>query len=300
MITTQSPCEIGQPAPAAAGQSSPFDWPRKPLGKRYVYAVISPRARGLSIGINLNPTRHCNFDCIYCEVDRTFGATHDGSPLDGPVDLDVLARELERTLALVHNGEFSIFSVPSELLRLRHVAVSGDGEPTLCPNFGEALETIVHLRASAQVPHFKIVLITNASALDRPQVIYGIGLLTRQDEIWAKLDGGTQGYIDRINRAQVPLTKVIENIRTLGHARPVIIQTMIPAIHGQNPFESEIAEYVARLRELKAAGTQISLVQIYSANRPTPHSECAHLPLRSLSEIAKIVRARTGLRTEVF
>ena len=84
-----------------------------------------------------------------------------------------------------------------------------------------------------------------------------------------------------------------------GQQCPIVIQTMVPSIDGRNPFVEEIDAYIARLRDLNA-GTQISLVQIYSANRPTPHSECGHLPLRALSEIAKRVQAATGLRTEVY
>jgi wyosine [tRNA(Phe)-imidazoG37] synthetase (radical SAM superfamily) len=276
---------------------TPFDVPRKSLGHRYVYAVISPRARGLSVGVNLNPTRHCNFDCIYCEVDRSAA-----TPIDEPVDLSILAQDLEQTLKRIHGPDVQADfpRVPAELLKLRHVALSGDGEPTLCPNFAEVVETIVHIRASTRVPYFKIVLITNASVLDRAEVAYGLNLLTRRDEIWAKLDGGTQQYIDRINQAQVPLTRIFENIRNLGRQRPIVIQTMVPSVHGANPFVTEIEEYTARLRELKHAGAQISLVQIYSANRPTPHSECGHLPLKTLAEIARRVRAATGLCTEVY
>ena len=281
----------------ATGFGNPFGCPRNGLGKHYVYAVISPRAKGLSVGVNLNPSKHCNFDCIYCEVDRA-GAR----PIDEPVDLGVMTSELEATLKRVLGGELraDFPAVPGGLLQLRHVALSGDGEPTLCPNFGEAVEAVVHLRASARVPRFKIVLITNASCLDRSRVAYGISLLTRHDEIWAKLDGGTQAYIDYINRAEFPLAKVLENIRDLARRRPVIIQTMVPEINRENPFRSQITEYAARLCELKEAGAQISSVQIYSANRPTLHSECRHLSLKALSQIAKTVRALTGLRTEVF
>jgi hypothetical protein len=57
---------------------------------------------------------------------------------------------------------------------------------------------------------------------------------------------------------------------------------------------------VLRLKELKEAGARIPLVQIYSATRPTPHSECGHLPLRTLSDIARRVREGSGLRAEVF
>jgi len=289
MITTEK-----RPGRAA---TTVFDRARESLGNRYVYALVSARARGLSIGVNLNPTRHCNFDCIYCEVERS-----NAGPTDELVDLNIMASELEDTLNQAFAGRLcaDFPAAPPELLQLRHVAVSGDGEPTLCPNFGPAMETIVHLRASVRVRRFKIVLITNASRLDRPQVSYAISLLTGQDEVWAKLDGGTQRYIDRINRTEFLLPKILENIRNLGRQRPVIIQTMIPAIHGQNPFLDELPEYVARLRELKDAGTVISQVQIYSANRPTHHSECGHLSLNALSEIAGAVRAATGLRAEVF
>jgi hypothetical protein len=66
------------------------------------------------------------------------------------------------------------------------------------------------------------------------------------------------------------------------------------------PPASEIEAYIQRLHELKGAGAQIPLVQIYSATRPTPHSECGHLPLRTLSHIAQRVREVTGLKAEVF
>ena len=58
-------------APARGTQcSQAFGYPRDYLANRFVYLTISPRARGLSIGVNLNPDKHCNFDCVYCEVDR--------------------------------------------------------------------------------------------------------------------------------------------------------------------------------------------------------------------------------------
>ena len=86
----------------------------------------------------------------------------------------------------------------------------------------------------------------------------------------------------------------------LGRQRPVVIQSLFPCINGQEPPLQEIEQYAQRLLELKQAGAQLSLVQIYSATRPTPHSECGHLPLKTLSTIAQIVRQATGLRVEVF
>src|SRR5262249_23248047 len=181
-------------------------------------------------------------------------------------------------------------SLPQELLQLRHVALSGDGEPTLCPNFVAALEAVIHLRARARYGFFKLVLITNASGLDQPEVEEGLRLFTPHDEVWAKLEAGTQSHMDRVNRPGCSLEKILTNILRLARQRPVIIQSLFPALCGQEPSGSEIEAYVQRLKELKEAGAQIPLVQIYSATRPTAQPECGHLPLRTLSAIARRVR----------
>jgi len=170
----------------------------------------------------------------------------------------------------------------------------------MAPEFAEALQAVLHVRALADLPFFRLVLITNAVGLDLPTVERGLKHLTKQDEIWAKLDGGTQAYLDKVSGVQVPLTRILSNLLQLGRHRPIVIQSLFPSINGQEPPLEEINQYALRLRELKEGGAQISLVQIYSATRPTPHSECGHLPLKTLSNIAHIVRQATGLKAEVF
>jgi hypothetical protein len=131
-------------------------------------------------------------------------------------------------------------------------------------------------------------------------VLKGLGLFTARDEIWAKLDGGTPEYLARVNRPGPPLEKLLSNILSLARRRPVVIQSLFPSINDQAPSAAEIEAYVRRLAELAAGGAQIPLVQIYSATRPTAHSECGHLPLRTLSDIARRVREGSGLKAEVF
>jgi wyosine [tRNA(Phe)-imidazoG37] synthetase (radical SAM superfamily) len=248
--------------------------------------------------LNLNPDKHCNFDCAYCEVLRTEPAR------EAVLDVSVMIAELETTLESVLSGRIrerpNYRALPEDLLKLRHVALSGDGEPTHCPNFTEAAEAVIHLRARGRFPFFKLVLITNASGLDRPEVAEGLRFFTPRDEVWAKLDAGTQDYMARVNKPDCTIEKVLANILALARQRPVIIQSLFPAIDGEAPPAGEIEAYVQRLQELKAAGAQIPLVQIYSATRPTPHSECGHLPLRTLSGIARRVREVAGLKAEVF
>jgi len=292
----EEPTVLTEPAPRSLVTA--FGCPRNSLQNRFVYVVVSPRARGLSIGVNLNPDKYCNFDCVYCEVNRQEPAR------SRALDVNVMADELRQTLDLVYSGKLrgldSYGSVPQELLRLRHVALSGDGEPTLCPNFTEAVQAVLHVRALASFPFFKIVLITNATGLDFPHVQQMLHHFTRQDEIWVKLEAGTQAYMDKVNRPTVPLEKVISNILALARERPVTVQSLFPLIDGEEPPPGEIDQFAQRLLDLKTAGAQIPLVQIYSATRPTAHSECGHLPLRSLSRIAQTVKKVTGLQVEVF
>ena len=214
-----------------------------------------------------------------------------------------MAAELKKTLAFVRSGRLRdrpwYRALPDELLQLRHVALSGDGEPTLTSHFAEALQAIVHVRAVGGYP-FKLVLMTNGSGLDLPKVQHGLHFFTKSDEIWAKLDGGTQAYINRVNRPGIPLEKILSNILLLGRQRPVVIQSLFPAIDSEEPPLEEIEAYSHRLLELKNAGAQISLVQIYSATRPAPNSQSGHLPLKVLSRIAHLVRQTTGLKAEVF
>ena len=275
-----------------------FGSPRDFLNNRFVYAVISARARGLSLGVNMNPDKACSFDCLYCEVDRRT------PPREVKLDVDAMAAELHKTLAYVTAGKLRerpwYSSLSDELLTLRHVALSGDGEPTLAPNFAEAVEAIVHTRALGEFPFFKIVLITNATGLDRPQVQQGLKHFTKSDEVWAKLDGGTQAYFNRVDRSEASLDKVLSNILLVARQRPVIIQSLFAAINGEEPLAVEIEEYAQRLKELKASGADIPLVQIYSATRPMFHADCGHLPLKTLSHIAQTVRHVSGLKAEVF
>ncbi len=272
--------------------------PREFFRNRFVYAVISARAHGLSIGVNLNPDQQCNFNCLYCEVDRR-------EPSGVPdLDINIMALELRQALGVVCSGQIRTHPqyahLPPELTQLRQVTLSGDGEPTLCPNFAEAVRTIVLLRAQGGFPYFKLVLATNATGLDNPQVEQSLNLFDSGDEIWAKLDAGSPAYFEKVNAPQVPLSKVMGNILLLGRKRPVVIQSLFPRIDGEEPAAEEIAQYVGRLQELKAAGAMISMVQIYSATRPMGNPRCGHLPLKTLFRIARIVRQETGLKAEVF
>ena len=109
------------------------DHRRQLLQNRYVYAVVSRRAKGLSIGINLNVDKICNFDCPYCQVDRTIPLT-DTQKLVKKEGVDVLRvqSELVHLFSLLSSGELwsvAPFNTAAiEMQVLRDVSISGDGE----------------------------------------------------------------------------------------------------------------------------------------------------------------------------
>src|SRR5215468_4233646 len=127
----------------------------------YVYAVVSRRSKGVSIGINLNPDKVCNFDCVYCQVDRKT------PPAVRDVDVPRLLQELEDMLDLVLSGELfemeRFRNTPLESRRLNDIAFSGDGEPTTCPEFLEIVQATAALKKRRGLDSVKLVLITNAT-----------------------------------------------------------------------------------------------------------------------------------------
>ena len=136
------PAEGHRCAPPAPELLMPLAFPhtqhdRRFESNRFVYPVLSRRAQGLSIGINLNPDRVCNFGCVYCQVDRT------GARETLFVDTVTLLTELEHMLPWAASG--AIFehpkfrATPPALRRLQDIAFSGDGEPTTYRGFGEAV-----------------------------------------------------------------------------------------------------------------------------------------------------------------
>ena len=270
--------------------------PREFLGNRFVYAVISSRARGLTVGVNMNPNQACNYQCPYCEVVRT------PEMADMKLDLKVLTRELIHVVALAQCGRMhemkQFASAPAELLTLKEVALSGDGEPSLVSNFDEIVKEVLLIRQ--MLSHFKLVVITNGSGLHRPTVQRGIERLAPEDEIWIKLDAGTEDYMRRINGAQASMETTLRNILVIARRRPVVIQSLFTILEEEAPSEEEITAYIERLNALKDEDAQISLVQVYSACRPPAKPGCKHLPLAQLSHIARRVRDETGLNAEVF
>ncbi len=256
---------------------------------RYVYPVISRRSKGLSIGVNLNPDRICNFDCVYCCVDRSHGTLRRED-----VDLEILRQELDGMLACVVSGDIwrtpPFDATPQPLRRLNDVAFSGDGEPTASPSLLAACALVAQLlkkyKASA-----RIVLITNATLFDRPSVTAALAFLdSHNGEIWAKLDAGDETLYRQVVRTQIPLQHILDNILLAGRARPIVVQSMFLQVHGTSPTTMQIERYANRIRELVAAGCQVRLVQVYTIARPAHEAGLEPLAAHQLDTIVARLR----------
>jgi len=265
---------------------------------RYVYPVISRRSKGLSIGMNLNPDKICNFDCVYCSVDRTV------PPVDREVDMQVLADELTQMVGICASGELwkhePFNRTPPELKRINDIAFSGDGEPTSFKEFHAACELAAGVLQHAGLPDVKLVLITNATLFHRPSVQAALRFLDDHNgEIWAKLDAGSEEYYRTVERTSIPLHRVLDNILSAGKVRPIVIQSLFMNIHNVPPTEMEIDLYIHRLHDLLNDGCQVKMVQIYTTARDTAEKYVTPLANAQVDAIAAKVRG-IGLRCEAF
>jgi wyosine [tRNA(Phe)-imidazoG37] synthetase (radical SAM superfamily) len=266
---------------------------------KFVYPVLSRRSGGISIGVNLNPDKVCNFDCIYCQVDRRSEAE------TRFVETNRLSDELGRMLDFVSSGRIyedpKFADVPASLRRLNDIAFSGDGEPTTFRNFDEIMAAAADLKRRRGLSEVKLVLITNATMFHRPAVERGLEILDANNgEIWAKLETGTEEYYQLVERTKIPFRQVLDNITAAARKRPLVIQSLFMRIRGHAPPATEITAFCDRLNEIVSAGGVIKSVQVYTVARQPAESFVEPLENAELDAIAQTVGNRTSIPAPVF
>jgi wyosine [tRNA(Phe)-imidazoG37] synthetase (radical SAM superfamily) len=283
--------------------------PRSFRKNKFVYPVLSRRSKGISLGVNLNPDKICNFDCIYCQVDRhTEAGTQEAETQEAEtqfVEMERLLEELDTMLAFVNRGEIyedeSFREIPASLRRLNDIAFSGDGEPTTYRNFDAIVNAVAGLRRMHHLNQTKLVLITNASMFHRPAVQRALETLDGNNgEIWAKLETGTQEYYQLVERTKIPFQRIMDNITYAAQVRPLVIQSLFMRINDERPPDAEIGAFCDRLNEITGSGGRIQLVQVYTVARPPAESFVARLTPPEVDSIAERVVHQTNLPTEVY
>lgn len=250
-----------------------IDHDRRAAGLLYVYPVVSRRAGGVSIGVNLNVNNACNWRCVYCQVpDLVRGAPP-------PVDLGRLRQELKGFLDDVLHGDFLAQRVAPEAHRLNDIALSGNGEPTSAKEFEGVVDLIGQVRQEAAVPPaVKTILITNGSLMHRPSVQAGVAKLRDMNgEVWFKIDRAAGAGMRRVNNSRAGPERVKANLEVTAGLCPTWIQTCLFAWDGAAPEESELLAYLDFLRERLAAGVRLQGVLLYSLARQSFQPEAGRL-----------------------
>jgi wyosine [tRNA(Phe)-imidazoG37] synthetase (radical SAM superfamily) len=234
---------------------------RDRAGLRYVYPVVSRRARGVSVGINLNPNNACNWACIYCQVpDLQRG----GPP---PLDLGLLEYELTSMLDDILHGDFMETQVPKEARRLVDIAFSGNGEPTSAPEFADAIELTVRLMQARGLSDLKLRLITNGSLVQRHYVRDGLHRLAAANgEVWFKVDAVEPARVLTLNGVHQRPGAALSRLRLCASIAPTWVQTCMFAMDGQEPAEAQLAAYLDFLAQLRG---EICGVLLYGLARPS-------------------------------
>jgi len=268
---------------------TPSDHNRDMAGLVYVYPVVSRRAGGVSVGVNLNTNNACNWRCVYCQVpDLVRGAAP-------KVDLELLQSELELMLKEILAGDFLETRVAPESRKLNDIALSGNGEPTSSREFLRVVERIALVRHKVAVPEqVKTVLITNGSLLHRSQVQSGLERMeSMHGQVWFKIDRGTASERLAINGSELSNRRVLDHL-TIASARcPTWVQTCMFAVDGEAPREPSVIAYLDLLERARDGAPSLRGVLLYGLARQSFQPEAARLspvPNVWLEELASRIR----------
>ena len=260
--------------PPTANKLKITDHSRNSAGMVYVYPVVSRRAGGVSVGINLNPNNACNWRCIYCQVpDLKRGAAP-------KIELDKLASELRSFLHTLLYGDFMRQNVPIDAQRINDIALSGNGEPTSAKEFEQVIQLIGQIKDEfTDLPDdLKLVLITNGSLINRSYVQAGLAHMAKLNgEIWFKLDSATRKGRQQINHTQMSLKQVRENLQLAASLCSTWLQTCVFQINSDPPSEEETHAYLDFVERLLRQGVPLRGVLLYGIARPSMQPEAFQL-----------------------
>jgi wyosine [tRNA(Phe)-imidazoG37] synthetase (radical SAM superfamily) len=259
-------------------------------GMTYVYPVVSRRAGGVSLGVNLNPNNACNWRCIYCQVP----ALRRGGP--PPIDLMQLEEELRRMLRDITRGDFMARAVPEGMRRLNDVALSGNGEPTSAAEFPAVVHLIGRvLTEFGLAGQTKVVLITNGSLAGKPRVRSGLRAMSALNgEAWFKFDRATRQGLALVNDTRTDPEAHFRRLAQVAGLCPTWVQTCMFSLDGVAPEPAETEAYVALLKRARAEIPTLRGVLLYGLARPSLQPEAPRLsplPEGWLDSLGKRIQA---------
>ncbi len=249
------------------------DHSRDNVGLTYIYPVVSRRAGGVSVGINLNPNNACNWRCIYCQVPEL---KRGAAPV---IDLIRLEKELYTFLREILYGSFMQEQVTPSARRIRDISLSGNGEPTSAKEFEQVIDLIGKVKYEFDsLKELKLVLITNGSLIDRPNVQAGLRRLAKLNgEVWFKLDSVTREGRQHINNTRISSRRLRNNLQLAASLCPTWLQTCVFKTDGKPPTKIETSAYLEFIEKLLREGVPLKGVLLYGLARPSMQPEAPRL-----------------------
>lgn len=270
------------------------DHDRNIFDSKYVYPVVSRRAGGLSLGVNLNTNNACNWQCIYCEIPNL---TRGGPE---PIEVELLKDELNFWIDQIINSNFLKENAPPDTT-FADVALSGNGEPTAAPEFLDVLEIIiVSLKEHKLIDKIPVRLITNGSFISKKKECLNI-FNHYHGEVWFKIDAADENSIKLINQVNLDPNSMINNLKTCAEACQTVIQTCLLKINHQLPTNDFLKNYS---RLIKPYEKLIKKIDLYSLARPSLQNNqditIERLSLDELNNIKNILQKQLAIKIDVF
>ncbi|MGM9802645.1 MAG: radical SAM protein [Muribaculaceae bacterium] len=248
-----------------------------------VFGPIHSRRLGVSLGVNLMPNdgKICSFDCVYCEA----GYNAQGQGSIGVPKREQVKRQLKKRLAeMQQKGE-----------KLDVITFSGNGEPTLHPEFKQIVHDVINLR-NQYYPQAKVSVLSNSTMVGKPNVAEALKMV---DNNILKLDSAIASTMRHINQplsGNVLPEGVIEDLKAFSGQ--CIVQTMM--LRGEhngyaidNTTDDEVDALIAAYLEINPRE-----VMLYSIDRTTPEEHLQKVSAEELNSIAERMRA-AGITVQV-
>lgn len=232
-----------------------------------VFGPIFSRRLGTSLGVNLLPSKGklCNFDCIYCEC----GWNKDGVSDRRFPAFDEVRSALEKSMA----------ELSAEGKHIDSITFSGNGEPTMHPDFPAVIDVVLELR-DRYFPDAKVSVLSNATLLGRKEIA---DALMRIDNPILKIDASTDELVRRMNRpvGAYSLETVVENIKRFEGN--FVLQTMFlksPDFDLSAP--ENLSGWMDMVRELRPRE-----IMVYTIDRETPDKSLGKYTVEQMREMVK-------------
>ena len=206
----------------------------------YVFGPIASRRLGISLGVDLVPSKTCPLDCVYCEAGKTTDLTMERREY---VPVDQVLEELDAVLA--------------KHPKLDYVTFSGSGEPTLNSRIGDVVKFV-----KKNYPEYPICLLTNAMLFGDEQLLKDIADV---DLVVPSLDGSNAEEFEKINRPvkSFSFDRFVDDLERFTKNTKSKVDLELFIVPGVNDSDASIARFVELIKRLR-----VDLVQLNTLDRP--------------------------------